>query len=85
MVRLGKTYGTLMVDLQPNSRKLRARARRIVAQACHISDEEAAEALAACQGEVKAAIVSTLARCSADEARQRLVKAGGTVRQALVM
>jgi N-acetylmuramic acid 6-phosphate etherase len=83
MVRLGKTYGNLMVDLRPENVKLQARARRIVAQACGLSEEEAANALRRSGGEVKVAIVTTLAGCSQAEARQRLAQAGGVVRKAL--
>ena len=41
MIRLGKTFGNLMVDVQPSNAKLRARARRIVAQACDLTPEAA--------------------------------------------
>ena len=45
MIRLGKTYGNLMVDVQPTNIKLQARARRIVAEACGISTEQASALL----------------------------------------
>ncbi len=83
MVRLGKTYGNLMVDVQQTNAKLKARARRIVAQACDISEDEADIALQDNQGNVKAAIVSTLTGCTPQEACQRLAKAGGIVRAAI--
>jgi N-acetylmuramic acid 6-phosphate etherase len=83
MVRLGKTYGNLMVDVRAQNAKLRARARRIVAQACRIGDQEAEAALACSDGEVKVAIVSHLAGCSPQAARERLARAGGVVRAAL--
>ncbi len=83
MVRLGKTYGNLMVDVQQNNAKLQQRARRIVAQACDISEAEAAAALARSGNDVKVAIVSTLLDCSPDVARDRLQKAGGNVRVAV--
>lgn len=83
MVRLGKTYSNLMVDVQPRNAKLRARARRIVAQACNLTLEQAAEQLDRCGGEVKVAIVASLAGLSPEEARQRLVEAEGSVRQAI--
>lgn len=83
MVRLGKTYGNLMVDVQQSNSKLIARAKRIVAQACNISENEAAHALEACQGDVKIAIVSTLTSCTPDEAQQRLLDADEVVRKAL--
>jgi N-acetylmuramic acid 6-phosphate etherase len=83
MVRLGKTYGNLMVDVRVQNAKLRARARRIVAQACQIDDRAAEAALAHSDGDVKVAIVSHLAGCSPQAARDRLARAGGVVRAAL--
>lgn len=82
MIRLGKTYGNLMVNVQPTNLKLQARARRIVEQACNITAQEAATALEAC-GSVQVAIVSILAGVTPDEARQRLDAAGGVIRIAL--
>src|SRR5690606_24884148 len=72
MVRMGKTFSNLMVDVQTTNTKLRARARRIVAQACGISEEEAGKALGAAGGEVKTAIVARRAGISPEEARRRL-------------
>jgi N-acetylmuramic acid 6-phosphate etherase len=83
MVRLGKTYGNLMVDMRQQNVKLQHRARRIVAQACDISEAEAGVALSGSQGEVKVAIVSILLGCSPDLARERLARAGGRVRDAV--
>jgi N-acetylmuramic acid 6-phosphate etherase len=83
MVKLGKTFGNLMVDVQPTNSKLRDRARYIVAQACGISVERSAEILEACNGEVKAAIVSELAGVSPEQARLLLKESGGMVRKAL--
>jgi len=83
MIRLGKTFGNLMVDVQTTNSKLRDRARHIVAQACNISAERAAQILEDCNGEVKAAIVSELAGVSAGQARDLLKQSGGLVRKAL--
>lgn len=83
MIKLGKTFGNLMVDVQPTNSKLRERARRIVAQACHLSLAAAAAELARCDGEVKTAIVSHLAGVTPDQARERLARAGGVVREAI--
>ncbi len=83
MIRLGKTYGHWMVDVQATNAKLRARARRIVAEVTGVSAEEAARVLAACDGEVKTAIVALLAGVTPTEARQRLAAADGMVRRAL--
>lgn len=85
MVRLGKSYGNLMVDLRPQNTKLQSRARRIVAQAGNVGEEEAAEALAQSNGDVKVAIVMILAGCSPKEARHRLAQANNVVRKALTL
>lgn len=83
MVRLGKTYGNLMVDLRPGSAKLRDRAVRIVAAAGEVPAAAAERALEEAEGEVKTAIVTARAEVDADEARRRLDEAGGHVRGAL--
>jgi len=127
MIRLGKTYGNLMVDVQATNAKLRARARRIVVAAVQdargrmqesanermsesanermsesanqrmsesanqriadyesrISEEEAARALEACNGEVKTAIVALVNDVTPEEARRQLAAAGGVVRQVI--
>lgn len=84
MIRLGKTYSNLMVDLQPTNVKLRQRARRIVAEATGLDLHQAAEILSACDGEVKTAIVAVLSGISPEQARQRLQETGGFVRKAIL-
>ncbi len=83
MVRLGKTYGNLMVDLQATSEKLAERSRRILMVAAEVDYDEAGKLLAKANGEVKTALVMALADCSASAARKRLKKADGFVRNAL--
>jgi N-acetylmuramic acid 6-phosphate etherase len=83
MVRLGKAYENLMVDLRPTSAKLVDRTRRIVAAATGHSDAESARLLEASGGEVKTAIVMSKLGVPADEARARLARAKGHVRKAL--
>jgi len=83
MVRLGKTYGNLMVDLQATNDKLRARARRIVSAATRLDDAAAAKLLAEAGGEVKTAVVMHGLGVPADAARRRLDEADGCLRQAL--
>jgi N-acetylmuramic acid 6-phosphate etherase len=83
MIRLGKTFGNLMVDVSATNEKLRARVRRIVATATGASEEQIDEALRATDGDAKVAIVSLLAEVDADEARALLEGAGGNVRRAL--
>jgi N-acetylmuramic acid 6-phosphate etherase len=83
MIRLGKVYGNLMVDVRPTSDKLRERARRIVQEAAGVGPEEAERALEAAGYQVKVALVMLLAGVGAEEARRRLGQAAGDVRRAL--
>ncbi len=83
MVRLGKVYSNLMVDVRPINSKLRARAQRIVAQAAGISQEEAARVLGAAGNQVKAAIVMAVRGCDLPTALARLERAKGSVREAI--
>jgi N-acetylmuramic acid 6-phosphate etherase len=83
MVRLGKTYGNLMVDLRATNSKLVHRSRRIVSQVTGVSIDEAEQLLARCNGEVKTAIVVHLKAIEPDEARRRLETAQGRMRDAL--
>jgi N-acetylmuramic acid 6-phosphate etherase len=83
MVRLGKTYGNLMVDVVATNAKLRGRVRRAIALATGAAPGEVEAALDAAGGEAKVAIVSLLAGVDAEAARARLRKAGGAVRGAL--
>ena len=82
-VKLGKTYGNLMIDVQASNEKLRARARRAVALATGASDDAVEEAIAAAGGDAKVAVVSLAAGVDIDEARSRLEAAGGNAREAL--
>lgn len=83
MVRIGKTYGNLMVDLRATNTKLRDRSRRIVRRLTDLSDEQAQQLLDRCGGEVKTAIVAHHCNVSAAEARQLLEQASGQVRIAM--
>jgi N-acetylmuramic acid 6-phosphate etherase len=83
MIRLGKTFGNLMVDVAATNEKLRARVRRIVRSATGASPDDAEAALEAANGDAKVAIVSLLAGIDPDEARARLAAAEGSVRTAL--
>jgi N-acetylmuramic acid 6-phosphate etherase len=83
MVRLGKTYGDLMVDLQVTNEKLRDRARRIVAQVAAVDDTRAAAALARAGGQVKVAVVMLRCRVPAERAAALVAAAGGNLRLAL--
>ncbi len=83
MVRTGKVYQNLMVDVMQNNEKLHTRAENIVIDATGVTRPEARSAIDAAGGSVKVAITMLLADCSADEARSRLEKAGGHVRAAI--
>ncbi len=83
MVRLGKVYGNLMVDVRANNDKLRDRAVRIVTAATGADRSSAERALAETNGRAKSAIVMLLLDVSAAEADGRLARAGGWVRRAL--
>ncbi|MGW0912184.1 N-acetylmuramic acid 6-phosphate etherase [Streptomyces sp. NPDC002784] len=83
MIRLGKTYGNLMVDVRASNDKLRARSRRIVALATGAGDEEIERALAATDGEVKNAVLTILAGVDGPTAARLLEESGGHLRAAL--
>lgn len=83
MVRLGKTYQNLMVDLRPSSAKLRDRARRLVAVAAHVTPQRAARLLATTDGQTKTAIVMAKLSVPADEARRLLSFTRGQLRRSL--
>lgn len=83
MVRLGKVYGNLMVDVSPTNTKLVDRARRIVVAATGCTDDEALAALDAADGHAKTAIVMVVRGICAEEARELLARSDGFVRRAL--
>ena len=83
MVRLGKTYGNLMVDMRATNAKLRDRAIRITGHATGLSAPEAQALLDAAGGEIKVAILMHKAGLSAAEAQKRLEAAEGFVSRAL--
>jgi len=83
MVRLGKTYGNWMVDLRATNVKLKARSVRIVSAITGLSDEQSAEQLSRCSGEVKTAIVATKRAVEPSDARALLERAEGKLRIAL--
>ncbi|MFD9974624.1 N-acetylmuramic acid 6-phosphate etherase [Streptomyces sp. NPDC059017] len=83
MIRLGKTYGNLMVDVRASNDKLRARSRRIVSLATDAPEDAVETALTAADGEVKTAILMLLADVDAPTAADLLKRAGGHLREAL--
>ena len=83
MVRMGKAYQNLMVDVMQTNEKLHTRAENIVMDATGAERAEARSAIDAAGGSVKCAITMLLANCSAQEAKSRLEAAGGHVRTAI--
>lgn len=83
MVRLGKTYGNLMVDLRASNEKLRGRARRLLTTLTGLSGAEGEELLGRCAGELKTAVLVARLGVTAEEARSRLKDCSGQLRKAL--
>jgi N-acetylmuramic acid 6-phosphate etherase len=83
MIRLGRTFGNLMVDVRATNEKLRARAHRIVQLATGSTVSEVERALAEAHGNVKVAIVSLLTGLDSESARAQLADANDNVRLAL--
>jgi N-acetylmuramic acid 6-phosphate etherase len=83
MIRLGKTYGNLMVDLKATNAKLAARSERIVAEVCGIARGDARAALDAAGGGVKVAIVMRARGVSRADAERLLAEAGGALRRVI--
>ncbi|MGH2820349.1 MAG: N-acetylmuramic acid 6-phosphate etherase [Actinomycetota bacterium] len=83
MVRLGKTYGNLMVDVHATNDKLRRRAQRIVEIATGRDEDESARALSTAGGDAKTAILVLLTGESVEGARRLLERHGGVIRSAL--
>lgn len=83
MARLGKIYGNRMIDLQPRSAKLRARAERLVAEVAGVRPARARTVLAAARGSVRLAIVMARRNLPAAAAARALRAAGGSLRTVL--
>ena len=85
MIRLGKVYSNLMVDVQATNLKLKERIRLIVTLATGVSQTQADEAIAAANGSAKLAILMILANLSVVEASALLQQADGFVSEALAL
>ena len=83
MIRLGKTYGNLMVDVMPSNEKLVRRCGRIVCEATGASEENAHAALEMCGYRPKIAILMLLCGVDAEEAERLLKSGGGRISAAL--
>jgi N-acetylmuramic acid 6-phosphate etherase len=81
MIRLGKTYGNLMVDLQATNLKLVDRGQRIVVEVCGVTRDEAKSLIERASGSVKLAIVMQKLGVDLIAARRLLDKAGGRIRE----
>jgi N-acetylmuramic acid 6-phosphate etherase len=81
MIRLGKTFGNLMVDLRATNVKLADRSERIVAEVCALSRADARVLLDRAGGRVKIAIVMQALGVEREEAERRLADAGGVIRR----
>ena len=85
MIRLGKSCGNLMVDLQATNTKLADRAERILVEVLDIERDEARELLDRSRQGVKRAIVMHVLHVGAEEADRRLAAAGGVIRRVVPM
>jgi N-acetylmuramic acid 6-phosphate etherase len=83
MIRLGKSYGNIMVDLQLTNAKLRERAKRIIMEIADVEYEKASAVLEAANGHVKTALVMLLADVDAQTATEKLLDADGFIKNAL--
>lgn len=83
MIRMGKVYGNMMVDMRASNQKLRRRALAILQKITGASAQTAMQVLEASDYEIKPALVMLLAGVSLEEARHRLEQASGWVRPAL--
>ena len=83
MVRLGKTYGNLMVDVRPTSHKLRARAVGLIRSLTGVPDRNAQRLLRAAHGRVKAAVLMHKRRLTFHQANHQLNRSHGSLRLAL--
>ncbi len=81
MVRLGKTFGNLMVDLKATNDKLKDRSERILMEVCGVERKRARELLDAAGGRVKIAIAMHKLGVGREEAERALEKAGGVIRR----
>lgn len=85
MIRLGRTYSNLMVNMVATNTKLRGRSLRMLVEATGLDEKTCAEALGTADGEVDVALVCLLAAAPADVARRALPQADGVVREALAL
>lgn len=85
MIRCGKVYGNLMVDLQPTNKKLEIRACRMIQEVTDVSEEQARRLYLESHKQVKTAIVMQMKNVSCEEASALLKKANGHIAEALAL
>lgn len=83
MVRKGKTYGNIMVDLKQTNEKLKERSKKTIMSICDVDYDTAAKLLHNSGNHVKTAIVMSLLNCSKDEATQKLDANNGFIKRAI--
>jgi N-acetylmuramic acid 6-phosphate etherase len=83
MIRLGKTFGNLMVDLRATNVKLKDRSERILMEVCGVDRDAARVLLESSAGSVKTAIVMNALSLSKDDAERTIENTGGVIRRAL--
>jgi N-acetylmuramic acid 6-phosphate etherase len=83
MIKLGKVYENMMVDLQMTNEKLQERSKRTIMTITGVDYEDAEQVLEKAGGHVKTAVVMIRANVGAQEARRLLGKSGGFVRRAI--
>ena len=83
MIKLGKTYGNLMVDLNPSNKKLVDRSQRIFCELTGVTPQRAASKLEAADGDLKIALVTEMCAIDPKAAGQLLTACGGSVKKAV--
>lgn len=83
MVRLGKVYSNLMIEVRPSNEKLRGRAERVLTEAAGVTTEEAQQWLRRAEGNLKVAIVMASSGVDRKEAVRLIAAAGGQARAAI--
>ncbi len=83
MIRLGKVYGNLMVDVKVTNEKLAQRANRLVRQITGVDEDSAERLLGQANNEVKTAVVMQMRHMDAESARKMLIQSGGRLRQVI--
>ncbi|MFA7326147.1 MAG: N-acetylmuramic acid 6-phosphate etherase [Candidatus Kapaibacterium sp.] len=83
MIRMGKTYGNVMVDLKQTNAKLKERSQKIIMTICEVDYDTAAQLLEDSGHHVKTAIVMSLLNCSKEQAKDKLSQSDGFIKKAM--